>query len=251
MGEKATILIVDDDVNFRNTLVKILDKKGYEALCVESGFRALETVKEKKVDVILMDIKMPVMNGVETYKKLKAANPGIKVILMTAFSVEDLIRDAVKEGVYAVVRKPFDAETIINMIEKSKNGILVTIVDDDLNFGETMKSILERKGYSVRTCLTGEDAVASARDTSHNVFFVDMKLPVLNGLEVYLEIKKINPKAVVTMITAYRQEMEDLIKQAAERGAYPCLYKPFDMNEAIKIVEEVLKKRQRGGGENA
>ena len=235
-------MIVDDDANFCNTLAKILAKKGYETLLANSGFHALELVKEKTVDIVLMDIKMPVMNGVETYKKLKTIKPNLRVIMMTVFSVDDLIKDAVKEGVYAVVRKPFDAETIINMIEKSKDGALVVIVDDDPNICKTMKSILERKGYGVNTCLTGEEVIALAKKRRHDVFCVDMKLPVLNGLEVYLEIKKINPKAVVIMMTAYRQEMDELIKQGIQDGAYTCLYKPLDMDEVIKIIDKVSER---------
>ena len=114
--------------------------------------------------MVLMDIKMPVMNGVETYKKLKIMKPGIRVILMTAFSVEDLIKDALREGVYAVIHKPFDIETVMNMIEKSKNGALIAIVDDDPNVCKTMKAVLERKGYSVNTCPTGEDAISLAEE---------------------------------------------------------------------------------------
>ena len=242
MGEKASILIVDDDANSCNTLIKILAKKGYETLCADSGFRALELVQEKTIDVILMDIKMPVMNGVETYKKIKEIKPGIKVILMTAFSLDDLIKDALKEGVYAVVRKPFDPETIINMIEKSKNGALIAVVDDDPNICKTLKSILGKKGYGVNTCLTGEEVIALAKEKRHDIFCVDMKLPVLNGLEVYLEIKRINPQAVVIMMTAYRQEMDELVKQVLGNGAYICLYKPLDMNEVIKIINKISEK---------
>ena len=245
MGDKTSVLIVDDDANFCNSLSKILAMKGYETLLADSGSHALELVKEKTVDIVLMDIKMPVMNGVETYKKLKTIKPNLRVIMMTAFSVDDLIKDAVKEGVYAVVRKPFDAETIINMIEKSKDGALVAIVDDDPNICKTMKSILERKGYGVNTCLTGEEVIALAKERRYDAFCVDMKLPVLNGLEVYLEIKKINPKAVVIMMTAYRQEMDELIKQGIKDGAYTCLYKPLDMDEVIKIIDKVSERAHK------
>jgi two-component system, NtrC family, response regulator HydG len=242
MSDKTRLLIVDDDASFCATLSKILIKKGYETKCADSGSIAIETVKRNEFDVVLMDIKMPVMDGVETYKKLKAVRPGIKVILMTAFSVDDLIKSAIKEGVYAVVRKPFDIETITNMIEKSKSGALIAVVDDDPAIGKTMKSILEKKGYGVSTCLTGEECIALARDRAHDIFFLDLKLPVLNGLEVYLKIKTINPKAVVVMMTAYRQEADELVKQAVENGAYGCLYKPFNMDEAIKIIDDISKK---------
>ncbi|MDD5085083.1 MAG: response regulator [Candidatus Omnitrophica bacterium] len=243
MSEKTRILIVDDEANFRNTLSKVLAAKGYETTTAESGLKALELMKEREFDAVLMDIKMPVMNGVETYKKMKSAAPRSVVILMTAYSVDELIKDAIKEGVYAVVRKPFNIETIINMLEKSKNGAFIAIVDDDPNISKTMKSVLEREGYSVNSCLTGEEAITLAKERHYDVFFIDMKLPALNGLEVYLEIRKINPKTVVVVMTAYRQEVDDLVKQAMEKGAYACLYKPFDMDEALKIITAVAKKK--------
>lgn len=245
MGENTKLLIVDDDVNFGYTLSKVLAKKGYETTTAKDGFRALELMKENEFDTVLMDIKMPAMNGVETYKKIKEIRPSTVVIMMSAFSVEDLIREAVKEGAYAVIRKPFEIETIINMIEKAKSGALLAIVDDDPGICKSMKNVLEKKGYSVTTCATGEEAISLARMRPQDIIFIDMKLPILNGLEVFSEIKKINPKAVAVIMTAYRQEMDELVKQALKKGAYACLYKPFDMDEVIKIIDEVSKREPR------
>ena len=245
MPSQRSVLIVDDDANCCSTLSRILEKKGYAATIAESGMRAIELVKGKPFDVILMDIKMPIMNGVEACKNIKRIRPAAVVIFMTAFSVEDLIKEAIKDGAYAVIRKPFDIDAVVNMIEKSRNGALLAVVDDDPNIGKTMKSVLERKGYGVATCLTGEEAIALAKDRPCDIFFVDMKLPVLNGLETYLEIKKTNPQAVVVMMTAYQQEMNELVRQAIEKGAYACLYKPFDMDKVLEIVEEIFKKKQK------
>ncbi len=243
MAEQIKILVVDDDVNFGNTLTKILSAKGYAVLSQKDGFGALDLVQQQEFDVVLMDIKMPVMNGVETYKKIKTIRPGLCVILMTAFSVDTLIQDAMKEGVYAVVRKPFEVNSVINMIERSKTGALLAIVDDDPNICKTMKSTLEGKGYSVTTCLSGEEIISCAKDRSYDIYFIDVKLPVLNGLETYLEIKKINPKAVVVMMTGYRQDAEELIQEGIKNGVYSCLYKPFDMNSVIRIIEEISTKK--------
>ncbi len=245
MNKKTSVLIVDDDANFCSSLLKILTKKGYEMLSADSGFRAVELIKEKPFDVILMDIKMPVMNGVATYKKIKQIRTSTVIIFMTAFSVEDLVKDAIREGAYAVITKPFDIDTMVNMIEKSRKGALLAVVDDDPNIVKTMKNVLERKGFSITTAPTGEEAIALAKDRPRDIFFIDMKLPVLNGLETYMEIRKVNPEAVVVMMTAYQQEMDELVRQALEKGAYSCIYKPFDMDEVIRIVEEVSKKKQK------
>ncbi|MFA5143721.1 MAG: response regulator [Candidatus Omnitrophota bacterium] len=243
MPNQTSVLIVDDDANFCNTLAKVLKKKGYITTTAENGQRAVDLVKERSFDAILMDVKMPVMDGVEAYKKIRQIRKSEVVIFMTAFSIEDLIKETVRDGAYAMVKKPFDIDTVVNMIEKSKKGVLLAIVDDDPNAGKAMKSVLERKGYSITTCLTGEEAIALAKDRPRDIFFIDMKLPVLNGLETYLKIRKVNPEAVVVMMTGYRQEMEEMVKQAMEKGAYSCLYKPFNMDEAIKIIEEIFDKK--------
>ena len=245
MPSQTSVLVVDDDVNFCKTLSKILEKKGYAVTTAENGQRAVDLVKERAFDVILMDVKMPVMNGVEAYKKIRQIRKSETVIFMTAFSIEDLIKETVKAGAYAVLKKPFDIDTVVNMIEKSKKGVLLAVVDDDPNLGKTMRVILERKGYSITTCLTGEDAIALAKDRPRDIFFIDMKLPVLNGLETYLKIQKVNPEAVVVMMTGYRQEMDVMVKQAMEKGAYSCLYKPFNMDDAIKIIEEIFEKKKK------
>ena len=69
-----------------------------------------------------LDVKMPVMSGVETYKKIKQIRPSAVIIFMTAFGLEDLANDMIGEGAYAVMEKPSDIDKVINMIEKSRGG---------------------------------------------------------------------------------------------------------------------------------
>lgn len=244
MTEPTSILIVDDDVNFASSLSKVLSKKGYVTTTMDGPVQALALIKDKPFDVILMDIKMPVMNGLEVYKNIKTIRPGAVVILITAFSIDDLVRDVVKQGAYAVIAKPFDIDTIVNMIEKSKNGAFLAVVDDDRNICKTMQNSLEKKGFSVATCLTGEEAIFLSKEKKIDVVFIDLKLPVLNGLETYLEIKKINSATAAVMMTAYRQEVSEMSLQALEKGAYTCLYKPFDMDVVIMLIEEIINKRK-------
>ena len=243
MQKKTNVLIVDDNTNFRNTLSKILSKKGFETITAESGFHALELIEKYAFDIVLLDIKMPTMNGVQTFKKIKKIRPSTVTIMMTAYSVDDLINEAVSEGVHAVIRKPLDIDAVIKMIEKAKKGALIAVVDDDPQMCKTIKNILEKKGYSVITCTSGKEAISLAKKVPQDILFIDMKLPVLNGLEIYSEIKKINPNSITILMTGYREEMNDFVNQALQNGAYTCLYKPFDMDKVIKLINEVSKQK--------
>ena len=245
MAEKIRVLIVDDNVPFAEGLSDILKEKSYEAVVVKSGEEALKKVEETPFDVVLVDIKMPVMNGVEAFKGIKKINPRIPVIMMTAFSAEDLIKDALKEGAYGVLRKPLDINKIIAMIETAKKGgCLIMIVDDDPNIRETVKDILENKGFVVTLAKDGQEAIEIVKERPEDVVFIDMKLPVLNGLETYLELKKINSKITAILITAYREEMQDLIEAALRQDVYACLYKPLDPQKILQLVEEIARKKK-------
>lgn len=224
----------------------VLKRKGYEVSIANDGFEAIDTVKEEFFDIIFMDIKMPVLNGVETYKKIKEINEKIIIIMMTAYAVEDLIQDALKEGAYGVIYKPLDFEKIFSLIEESKDtkqGGLILIVDDDPGTCKTLENVLTKKGYDVVISNTGEDAITKAKEKFFDIIFIDMKLPTLNGLETYLELKKINPKLIAIVITAYHQEMDDLVQEAMNNSAYTCLTKPINIEDMLVLINEILTKK--------
>jgi len=246
MTQKAKILIVDDNLSLCKTMSLVLNRKGYDVSTANDGFEAIDRVKNEFFDIIFMDIKMPVLNGVETYKKIREINDKIIIIMMTAYAVDDLIQDALKEGAYGIIYKPLDFENIVSLIENSKDteqGGLILIVDDDLGTCSTLKNILIKKGYEVSISNTGEDAIKIVLEKPFDLIFIDMKLPTLNGLETFLALKKINPKIVAIMITAYSQEMDELVQDAIDKNAYTCLNKPIDIEVMLVLIDEVLKKK--------
>jgi len=125
---KTNVLIVDDDIGMTETLSDILDESGYDVEVANDGFQAIERVKARAFDVILMDIKMPGINGVKTYKKIKKIRPEAAVMMMTAYSVEALVAEALKEGAYGVMYKPIDITKVTEFIEHIRKSALILIV---------------------------------------------------------------------------------------------------------------------------
>ena len=118
---KTKILVVDDDVIFIESLKDLLEIEECDTHVAYSGYEALEKIKKEEFDIVLMDIKMPGMNGVEAFKRIKKINPRLAVILMTGFSVEDLMKEALKEGAFAVLDKPLDIPKLLGRLEAARS----------------------------------------------------------------------------------------------------------------------------------
>ena len=92
----------------------------------------------------------------------------------------------------------------------------------------------------------GKDAIEKAKKMPQHVLIVDSKLPVLNGIETYMFMKKINPKVRAVLMTAYKEEASDLMNNAANRDIYTCLHKPVDPDKIIDLIERISKDIKRG-----
>ena len=239
----ANILVVDDQVGMLETFTDILIDKGYRVSTAEDGYTAIDKVRKESFDVIFMDIKMPGINGVQTFREIKKINPKSAVIMMTAYSVEDLVKEAIEEGAYTVIYKPFDMDRIVETIERVLKTILVLLVDDRYEDRETLKDILEDKGYKVIETDSGYKAIELVKKGKYkyDIIFLDIKMPDIDGVKTFEEIHKINPEIPVIMITGY--SVEELIQEALNKGAYACLTKPFDVEKILEVMGKVLESK--------
>ena len=115
---KESILIVDDDVSVRKTLSSILSAEGYVVEAVDNGKEALKAVEKQLFDVVLIDIELPDIKGVDLLSKLKQKQPRMVRIIITGFPSMDNAINAVNEGADGYVLKPFDPEQLLKTIRK-------------------------------------------------------------------------------------------------------------------------------------
>ena len=247
MSVKSKILVVDDNEEFCRNVTDILELRDYEVVTASDGFKALELVKQDGCDLVLMDIKMPVMDGVETFKKIKEMAPRIPVIIVTAYALEELVREALREGAYGFLKKPLDFDLLLILIDKAiDKGALILVADDDENLCTNIKEVLSEQGYRVCTAYDGNKAVEKARRNNFDIILLDMKMPVLNGLETYLSIRDFRPNVVAVIITGYRQEMSELVQRALQKSAYACLEKPIDMDRLVSLLVQIKAQKNSG-----
>ena len=120
--KKNKVLIVDDQPGMTETLADILEDRGCEVFLATNGMQALQHVTERRVDMVLMDVIMPGMNGVETFRAMKQVRPHTPVVMMTGYKVEHLINDAMREGSLAVLQKPIDPDMLVGLVLDTLQG---------------------------------------------------------------------------------------------------------------------------------
>ena len=107
------LLLVDDEERFLATTQKILSKKGIEAITANSGAAALEILDRSNVQVVILDVKMPGMDGIETLKKIKNRHPLVEVIMLTGHATAESAIDGMKSGAFDFLMKPAEIDELI------------------------------------------------------------------------------------------------------------------------------------------
>ena len=111
------VLIVDDQVGVRYLLEIIVKDSGHRAYTAQNGLEAVEKVQYIKPDLVFMDVRMPVMGGLEALGKIKKISPKTEVVMMTAYSSEDTATLALQKGALKCMSKPFDVEEIKALLD--------------------------------------------------------------------------------------------------------------------------------------
>ena len=120
--EKKKVLIVDDQNGIRVLLLEVFSSEGYNTFQAANGKIALEIVKRESPDLVLLDMKIPGMDGLEILKHIKAIDASIKVIMMTAYGELDMIKEATDHGALMHFTKPFDIDEMRMEVNKQLQG---------------------------------------------------------------------------------------------------------------------------------
>ena len=119
LGTRALVLVVDDRIEDRSLLRTIMESKGYAVVTAESGEDCLRMILEKRFQVILLDIRLPGIDGLVTLREIKKTRPDTTVIMLTAMDNEELVKEAMANGSFAFMRKPFEIKELLSIVQKS------------------------------------------------------------------------------------------------------------------------------------
>lgn len=239
------VLLVDDDVDFAESLAELLEIRGFAVSVANSGLAALEKVREGDFDLVFLDMKMPGMNGIECLTRMRKIRPGIQVMMVTAFTHSEFIRQAISSGAMAVLGKPVIPEEILQTISYIGAEASILVVEDDGELAAELTRLLEEQNYSVNHASN----LAAARDALLNrnidLVLLNFRLPDGTAVEFLDWMKSVNVTRNVVLITGYAEEaMADLPLVSVEAT----LVKPFNPDILLDTLRRLHPQQVRGGG---
>lgn len=209
------ILIVDDDAQLRKSFEKLLIQEGFSVKTAEMGESALEMVKNSPPDVVIMDIRMPGISGLETLKLMQEIDKKLPVIIMTAFGTMETAVEATKLGAFDYILKPFEIPNILEMINKA------------LETGRLMKSKVEMNVNPLEVPAEGIIGTSEAMQ------------------EVYKAIGKVAPTDATVLIRGESGTGKELVARAIYQYSLRA-DKPFLVINCVAIPETLLESELFG-----
>jgi CheY-like chemotaxis protein len=239
--EKLKILLVDDEKEFVESLSERLELRNLETDVAYDGEEALEALKQGKHDVMVLDLRMPGIDGIEVLRRAKKRNPDVQVVVLTGHGTEEDEEQAKKLGAFAYLKKPVNIDHLIGALKKEKMKVL--LVDDEKEFVESLSERLELRNLEADVAYDGEEALEALKQGKHDVMVLDLRMPGIDGIEVLRRAKKRNPDVQIVVLTGHGTEKDE--EQAKKLGAFAYLKKPVDIDHLVGTLNKVwgrLKK---------
>ena len=234
------LLIVDDDVDFAESLAEVLCGQPYRVTLARSGPENLAQVAAHSFDLVLLDMKMPGMDGLECLTAMRRQQPGIDVVMITAFTKSELIRHPLQAGALPVLHKPVSVEELLAVTAFIALPASVLVVEDDEDFAGALCGVLTQRRYRVE--VVASLAAARAALTRHpaELVLLDYRHRDGTGAELLDWLKTQGRREAVVLLTDYPDAALD---------GLPCLsaadimVKPF----ALESLLEAISKRVKAG----
>jgi CheY-like chemotaxis protein len=239
----ARILIVDDEADTCANLSDIFTDLGYQVDVANDGFSAIKLVERSHYDVALLDLKMPGMDGLELYRRIRQISAGTVAIVVTAYASSNTAEAVLNAGAWKIMGKPVDFPQLQLLVDEALSQPLVLVVDDDHDLCDSLWELFRERGLRVCVAHDGPEAIDKLYNNTFQLLIVDMKLPNADGSELISELKAINPEARSVLITGHRSEMENRIQEALDRGVNAVCYKPFDVASLLQTVSSLCDSK--------
>lgn len=251
-GER--ILVIDDEEIICSLLKDTLTDEGYQVETITDSKEGLEKLlRGEPFDILITDIRMPKKGGLQVLKEAKDRFCDMIVIIITGYPSIETIREANEYNAFDYITKPLDPDEVCECIRRSLEARKLSkefkippkapsiLVVDDLESALLLTNgILQDEGYHAEIAKTGQEALERFKQKHFDIVIADLHMPVMDGIELLNNIKKLDIKTLVIIMTAH-PGIESAI-EAFRHGAYDYITKPIDPDTIINTIQRGFEK---------
>jgi len=256
--DKIRLLLVDDELEFLDVTTKALTRRGFIVGMAQDGETALRIMSRQPYDVIVSDVKMPGIDGVDLFRQIHQLYPHIPTILLTGHGTVQQAFETSRDGVFEYLGKPCDIEVIADAVRRAHAGreeqaqpaeqegedspVRLLLVDDELELLDSLAKALRHRGIEVTTADGGEQALQRIAEQTFDVALIDAKMPGIDGLALLRLIKNAQPLTEVLVLTGHPSM--GMAVEGLKGGAVDFLMKPQSPDVLASKVREAWRMRK-------
>lgn len=238
------VLVVDDEKIIREFFCRLLTLQGLEVKQAEDGYKAIELCKNERFDLFFIDMRMPGLDGLQTYRQLHKIHPLAQTALMTGYALDEALEQAKQEGVSIFIRKPFAIDQIRSIVSrvaavKKRNYANILVVDDDQKVLDTFSNLLKDRVQKFRLASSREDVLDALKSDKYDLVFFNLALKNTDGVCLYKELRKIFPYVSVVIINPPAHKHDEIDEPFKISG---CLSKPQEIEGLIDYIDKIKQK---------
>ncbi len=227
--KKARILVVDDEKSMVTSLRDVLDALGFAVDVAYSGSQAVERASRHRPDFILMDLRMPGIDGVEACREIQRLSPESRVIFMTAYASSSLVVEARSQEHAEVLFKPIEIDHVLEILDQENAETPILVVDDSSVSCQLIEALAERQIEVHRTCSVAE-AVTWFESRCQGVVVLESGSGEHRVPDALLTLKRGHPRAVVLLVS------QNLDPRGNTMAACADFSPPFEMRTLIQTL---------------
>jgi len=245
---KNIISVVDDDTSTRRSTTLLIESLGFHAAGFESADSLLKSSQLQETSCLVIDVRMPGMDGLQLQSYLAAAGYKIPIIFITAYEDTESRRQAMQAGAVAFLAKPFSADLLLQTLrsalplELRERKKLMSIVDDDESVRRTTTLLIQSFGFQAAAFESAESLLKSGQLQETSCLIVDLQMPGMNGLQLQRHLAASGYKIPMIFITAY--DSKESRQQAMQAGAVAFLSKPFNDELLLETIRSTLPESE-------
>jgi two-component system, NtrC family, response regulator HydG len=231
------ILVVDDDIDNAHSLGELFEIEGHTPFVVHSGEDAIAAYVDRNFDLAFMDVMMPGLNGVESFLEIKKMRPSAKIFMMTGYSVEELLHQAISEGAMGVLKKPMDVRALLAMVnDVGRDGIVVAPAVG-VNYGQCLQHMMTESGLKCRVVNSAVPALRMSEPGE--LIILDLQTSLIDSVGYYSGLRKVGHLPTTIIVTPPSENVTEGYEALRDLTITGVLNKPFDPLDLLTRLESL------------